>query len=94
VKLACLFTQTTLNDDGYPVRDKASSTYLETFEPAERFGQLVDAEARRRGAEHIRQLVFLGDGAAWICYPDLGVTDLVPVTWLSGVACDDARCNA
>jgi len=20
--------------------------------------------------------------------------DLVPVTWLSGVACDDARCNA
>ena len=66
VKLACLFTQTTLDDDGYPVRDTASSTYLETFEPAERFGQLVDAEARRRGAEHIRQLVFLGDGAAWI----------------------------
>lgn len=66
VKLACLFTQTTLNDDGYPARDPESATYLETFEPAERFGQLVDAEARRRGAEHIRQLVFLGDGAAWI----------------------------
>jgi hypothetical protein len=66
VKLACLFTQTTLTDDGYPVRDTASSTYLETFQPAGRFGQLVNAEARRRGAEHIRQLVFLGDGAAWI----------------------------
>ena len=26
----------------------------------------MDAEARRRGAEHIRQLVFPGDGAAWI----------------------------
>ena len=66
VKLACLFTQTTLGDDGRPMRDPASSTYLATFEPAERFGQLVDAEARRRGAEHTRQLVVLGDGAAWI----------------------------
>ena len=26
----------------------------------------MDAEARRRGAEHIRQLVVLGDGAVWI----------------------------
>ena len=66
MKLACLFTQTTLDDDGYPVRDPASATYLETFEPAGRFGQLLDAEARRRGAQHIRQLVFPGDGAAWI----------------------------
>jgi hypothetical protein len=66
VKLACLFTQTTLNDDGYPVRDPGSSSYLATFEPAARFGQLVDAEARRRGACHIRQLVVLGDGAVWI----------------------------
>jgi len=66
VKLACLFTQTTLDDDGRPVRDPHSSSYLATFAPAARFGQLVDAEARRRGAEHIRQLVVLGDGAAWI----------------------------
>jgi hypothetical protein len=66
VKLACLFTQTSLDDDGRPVRDPASTTYLATFEPAGRFGQLLDAEARRRGCEHIRQLVFLGDGAAWI----------------------------
>jgi hypothetical protein len=66
VKLACLFTQTTLDADGRPVRDPGSSTYLATFEPAARFAQLVDAEARRRGAEHIRQLVVLGDGAVWI----------------------------
>jgi len=66
VKLACLFTQATLDDDGRPVRDPGSSSYLATFEPAARFGQLVDAEARRRGAEHIRQLVILGDGAVWI----------------------------
>jgi hypothetical protein len=66
VKMACLFTQTTTDDDGFPVRDPGSSTYLATFEPAERFGHLVDAEACRRGSEHIRQLVVLGDGAAWI----------------------------
>ena len=66
VKLACLFTQTTLDDEGHPVRDPGSSSYLATFEPARRFSQLVDAEARRRGAEHIRQLTVLGDGAVWI----------------------------
>ena len=66
VKLACLFTQTSPGDDGRPVRDPASTTYLATFEPAERFGVLLDAEARRRGCEHIRQITVLGDGAAWI----------------------------
>jgi hypothetical protein len=66
IKMACLFTQTRLDEDGKPVRDPASTTCLATFEPADRFGQLVDAETRRRGIEHIRQPVVLGDGAAWI----------------------------
>ena len=66
VKMACLFTQTTTDDDGFPVRDPGSSTYLAAFDPAEPFGHLVSAEARRRGSEHIRQLVMLGDGAVWI----------------------------
>ena len=66
IKLACLFTQTARDEDGRPVRDPGSSSYLATFEPAARFAQLTDAEARRRGAEHIRQLVVLGDGAVWI----------------------------
>jgi hypothetical protein len=52
VKLACLFTQTSVDDDGHPVRDPASTTCLATFEPAERFGDLLDAEARLRGCEH------------------------------------------
>ena len=66
VKLACLFTQASVDDDGRPVRDPGSSSYLATFEPAARFAQLTGAEARRRGSEHIRQLVVLGDGAVWI----------------------------
>jgi hypothetical protein len=66
IKLACLFTQTGIDDDGKPVRDPSSTTFLATFEPAENFGILLDAEARRRGIEHIRQPVVLGDGAAWI----------------------------
>jgi hypothetical protein len=66
IKVGFLFTQTRLDDEGKPVRDPASTTCLATFEPAERFGVLLDAEARRRGIEHIRQPVVLGDGAAWI----------------------------
>jgi len=66
VKLCCCFTQTTIDDKGRPVRDHGSSSYLVTFAPAADFGVLMAAEARRRGAGHIRQLVFLGDGAAWI----------------------------
>jgi hypothetical protein len=66
VKLCCAFTQTTVDADGRPVRDPHSSSYLATFAPAAQFGTLMAAEARRRGADHIRQLVILGDGAAWI----------------------------
>jgi hypothetical protein len=66
VKLCCAFTQTTVDDDGYPVRDPHSSSYLATFAPAAPFGTLMAAEARRRGAAHVRQLVVLGDGAPWI----------------------------
>ncbi|MGH3238090.1 MAG: ISKra4 family transposase, partial [Streptosporangiaceae bacterium] len=66
VKLCCAFTQTTVDEDGYPVRDPHSSSYLATFAPAAEFGVLMAAEARRRGAGHVRQLTILGDGAHWI----------------------------
>ena len=59
-----LFTQDRLDDDGRPVRDPHSSSYWPpSTAPRSR---LVQAEGRRRGAAHIRQLVVLGDGAAWI----------------------------
>ena len=66
VKLACLFTQTTLDEQGRPVRDEDSTSYVGSFAPAAEFANLVHAEARRRGADDIRQLVVLGDGAPWI----------------------------
>jgi hypothetical protein len=66
VKLVCVFSQATVDEDGWPVRDPRSSSYLATFAPAAPFGVLMAAEARRRGAEHIRQLIILGDGAHWI----------------------------
>ena len=66
VKLCAVFTQTTADDEGCPIRDPHSSSYLATFAPASEFGVLMAAEARRRGAEYIRQLTVLGDGAVWI----------------------------
>jgi len=66
VKLAVFFTQDKLDKDGYPVRDRDSSSVIATFEPAGVFGDLVKAEGIRRGADHVRQFTILGDGAAWI----------------------------
>ena len=66
VKMAVFFTQDKLDDEGYPVRDRASSSYIATFEPAAAFSDLVKAEGIRRGAGHVRQMTVIGDGAAWI----------------------------
>jgi hypothetical protein len=66
VKLAVFFTQDKLDDDGYPVRDRDSCSYIATFEPASTFAGLVKAEGIRRGADHVRQMTILGDGAPWI----------------------------
>ena len=38
VKLAVFFTQDKLDEDGYPVRDRASTSVIATFEPAATFG--------------------------------------------------------
>jgi hypothetical protein len=66
VKLAVFFTQDKLDKDGYPVRDRDSTSVIATFEPAGTFAGLVKAEGIRRGADHVRQFTILGDGAAWI----------------------------
>jgi len=66
VKVGCLFTQTGLDERGRPVRDPGSSSYLAVVESAERFGELVYAEAVRRGLERAETAVVIGDGARWI----------------------------
>jgi hypothetical protein len=66
VKLAVFFTQDRVDNDGYPVRDRDSTSVIATFEPASVFAGLVKAEGIRRGADHVRQLTIIGDGAAWI----------------------------
>jgi hypothetical protein len=66
VKMAVFFTQDKLNDEGYPVRDRSSSSYIATFEPAATFSDLVKAEGTRRGCDDVRQMTVIGDGAAWI----------------------------
>ena len=66
VKLGVFFTQDEVDDGGYPVRDQGPASYIATFEPAAVSGDLVKAEGIRRGADHVRQLTILGDGAAWI----------------------------
>jgi hypothetical protein len=66
VKMAVFFTQDKVDEDGYPVRDRASSSYIATFEPASQFAGLVKAEGIRRGSDHVRQMTVIGDGAAWI----------------------------
>ena len=66
VKLGVFFTQDKLDEDGYPVRDRATTSIIATFEPAAAFAGLVRAEGIRRVAYHVRQLTVIGDGAAWI----------------------------
>ncbi len=65
-KLGCLFTQTTLDDKGHPIRDPDSSSYVATMRPVADFGPVLYAEAQRRGCDQAQQLVVLGDGAPWI----------------------------
>jgi hypothetical protein len=66
VKLARLFTVSRLDAGGRPVMDPGSSSYTFTFDGKDALADLVKAEYLRRGGDHFRQVVALGDGAAWI----------------------------
>jgi hypothetical protein len=66
VKLGCVFTQTSSDDEGRPVRDEDSTTYVGAIENAESFGLRLYNEAWRRGWSRAKLKVVLGDGAIWI----------------------------
>jgi hypothetical protein len=65
-KLGCVFTQTTVDEEGYPIRDEASTSYVGAIENCEEFGRRLYAEAWQRGWARAEKKVVLGDGAEWI----------------------------
>ena len=65
-KLGCVFTQTSCDKEGFPVRDPDSTTYTGAIETAEEFGRRLYREAWNRGLSRARKIVILGDGAEWI----------------------------
>jgi hypothetical protein len=65
-KLGCVFTQTQVDEEGYPIRDEASTSYVGGIESCEEFGRRLYAEAWRRGWARAEKQVVLGDGAEWI----------------------------
>jgi hypothetical protein len=75
VKLGAIFTQTTLDEEGLPVRDYQYTSYVAGFEEAADFMVRVRQEAIRRRMAAALLVVLLGDGAAWIweqgqkCFP-------------------------
>jgi hypothetical protein len=66
VKLGCVFTQTSCDEQGRPLRDEASTTYVGAIETAADFGRRIYTEAWERGWSRAQQKVLLGDGAPWI----------------------------
>jgi hypothetical protein len=66
VKSGCVFTQTTCDEEGFPIRDPDSTTYTGAIEAAEEFGKRIYLEAWNGGSSRAGMLVVMGDGAEWI----------------------------
>ena len=66
VKLGCVFTQSKSDEDGYPIRDLDSTTYVGAIESAQEFGKRLYLEAWNRGWSRAENKVVIGDGADWI----------------------------
>jgi hypothetical protein len=73
--LGCVFTQHQVDDEGHPLRDPHSTTYVSTLGPVEEFGPLLRQEAIRRGLALAVFVVLLIDGAeslanmGRLCFP-------------------------
>jgi hypothetical protein len=65
-KLGCVFTQTTTDAEGRPVREETSTTYTGAIETAGEFSRRIYTEAHQRGWSRAQIKVVMGDGADWI----------------------------
>jgi len=71
----CVFTQQRTDEQGHPVRDYESTTYVSRFGPIEEFGPCLRQDAIRRGLALALQAVLLIDGAEGLanmgrlCFP-------------------------
>ena len=63
VKLGAIFTQTARDEQGHPVRDPESTSYVGAIESSADFGHRLYAEAVRRGLTRAERTVVLSDGA-------------------------------
>jgi Uncharacterised protein family (UPF0236) len=62
--LGCVFTQHKRDEEGHPIRDHESTTYVSSFGSIDEFGPLLRQEAIRRGLPLAMQVILLIDGAA------------------------------
>jgi hypothetical protein len=66
VKLGCVFTQTSWDKKGFPIRDPDSTTYTGAIENAVEFGKRIYVEAWKRGWSRAEKKVVIADGAEWV----------------------------
>ncbi|MDR1635496.1 MAG: hypothetical protein LBS27_11400, partial [Bifidobacteriaceae bacterium] len=66
VKVGRLFTQTGFDEDGGPILDRGSTSYIAHFDTSEQFAAKLAAEALARDFHHAPRLAVLADGARWI----------------------------
>lgn len=64
VYLGCVFTQHRVDEEGHPVRDWESTTYVSSFKSIDEFGPCLRQEAIRRGMGNVGKVVLIIDGAS------------------------------
>lgn len=64
VYLGCVFTQHKTDQEGHPIRDFESTSYVSSLEGIEDFGPWLRREAVRRGLGGAKKVVVLIDGAS------------------------------
>ena len=63
VYLGCVFTQHHVDEEGHPIRDWESTTYVSSLQSIHEFGPCLRQEALRRGMATAARVVLLIDGA-------------------------------